>query len=58
MRLAVDRALREQPRLLFHPCVNTATLAMSGRDFFETFLPALGREPVFVDMRGEETHEV
>ncbi|HIS03912.1 MAG TPA: prolyl-tRNA synthetase associated domain-containing protein [Candidatus Pullichristensenella avicola] len=58
VRLAVDRALREQPRLLFHPCVNTATLAMSGRDFFETFLPALGREPVFVDMRGEETHEV
>ena len=58
VRLAVDRTLRKEPRLLFHPCVNTATLAMSGRDFFETFLPALGREPVFVDMQGEEKHEI
>lgn len=57
VRLAVDRALRDQPRLLFHPCVNTATLAVRGADFFERFLPAVGREPVYVDM-GEIEHEV
>lgn len=50
VRLAIDRALRGERRLLFHPCVNTATLALSGADFFEKFLPAVGREPVYVDM--------
>ena len=54
VRLGIDRALRDRPRLLFHPCVNTATLALSGADFFERFLPALGYAPTFVDMEGEE----
>ena len=32
--LAIDRALRGEERLLFHPCVNTATLAVSGDGLF------------------------
>ena len=48
--LAIDRALRGEERLLFHPCVNTATLAVSGADFFERLLPALGHEATYVDM--------
>ena len=48
VRLLVDSALREQPRLAFHPCVNTASLAMATEDFFDVFLKKLGYEPVFV----------
>ena len=54
VRLAIDRALRGEERLLFHPCVNTATLAVSGVDFFERLLPALGHEAAYVDMEGED----
>ena len=54
VRLAIDRALRGEERLLFHPCVNTATLAISGADFFGRLLPALGLEAVYVDMEGED----
>ena len=54
VRLAIDRALRGEERLLFHPCVNTATLAISGADFFERLLPALGHEATYVDMQGED----
>ena len=54
VHLAIDRALRGEERLLFHPCVNTATLAISGADFFGRLLPALGHEAVYVDMEGED----
>lgn len=54
VHLAIDRALRGEERLLFHPCVNTATLAVSGADFFGRLLPALGHEAVYVDMEGED----
>ena len=54
VRLAIDRALRGEERLLFHPCENTATLAVSGADFFERLLPALGHEAAYVDMEGED----
>ena len=50
VKLAVDSALREEETLIFHPCVNTMSVAISGRDFFEVFLPALGYEPVFVEI--------
>ena len=46
--------MRGEERLLFHPCVNTATLAVSGADFFGRLLPALGHEAVYVDMEGED----
>ena len=54
VHLAIDHALRGEERLLFHPCVNTATLAISGADFFGRLLPALGHEAVYVDMEGED----
>lgn len=44
----VDRALRDVPRLAFHPCVNTESLAMSSRDFFDVYLKKLGYEPIDV----------
>ncbi|MBQ4089892.1 MAG: prolyl-tRNA synthetase associated domain-containing protein [Clostridia bacterium] len=50
VRLAVDSALRDAEKLAFHPCDNTMSLAMSGADFFGKYLPALGIEPVFVEI--------
>ena len=40
--LLTDAALRDAPALAFHPCDNTRTVAMAGRDFFGVFLPAAG----------------
>ena len=48
--LIVDRALRAQPALAFHACDNTRSLAMSAEDFFETFLPAVGVMPLWVEI--------
>ena len=56
IRLLVDRALWEEPALVFHPCVNTASLRLSREDFFDRYLPALGYapEPVEIhDFKGE-----
>ena len=50
VELLVDGALREVPRLGFHPCDNSRSLAMAGEDFFERFLPAVGRAPRWVEI--------
>lgn len=50
VRFIVDRALLDVERIAFHPCDNSQTLAMAGRDFFERFLPAVGREMLIVDV--------
>ena len=50
VQLLVDAGLREVERIAFHPCDNTATLAMSAEDFFGAFLPAAGHEPRFVEI--------
>ena len=50
VELLVDAALRAEPRLAFHPCDNTKTLAMAGEDFFARFLPPLGVSPTFVEI--------
>ena len=53
IQLLVDRALLSVAHLAFHPCVNTATLAMSNADFFEKYLPGAGYAPIFVDIHPE-----
>ena len=50
VELLVDAALRDVPRLGFHPCDNSRSLAMAAQDFFERFLPAVGREPRWVEI--------
>ena len=42
VKLALDAALLDAPRLAFHPLVNTATTALDTKDFLR-FLNALGR---------------
>ena len=50
VKLLMDRALCDEARLIFHPCVNTASVAMSTRDFLEVFLPAVRKTPVFIEV--------
>jgi Ala-tRNA(Pro) deacylase len=42
--LIVDKALRAEGTLAFHPCDNTRTIAMAAGDFFDVFLPKAGVE--------------
>ena len=51
VRFLMDRSLLALPRLAFHPCDNTMTLAMSTRDFTDRFLPATGHGVTYVDIR-------
>ena len=50
VRLLVDGALRDEPRLIFHPCLNTFSLAMCGEDFFGVFLPATGHDVTWIEV--------
>ncbi len=43
VELAIDVAVRDAPRVAFHPNVNTATLVLSGADF-RRYLVAVGHE--------------
>ena len=57
VHLIVDSGLKDVEKIAFHPCDNTVTLAMDTPDFFNKFLPGIGREPVFVEIHDfmEET---
>jgi len=48
--LVCDAGLRDKSELLFHPCVNTATVELSAGDFFGPFLKRTGHVPVFVEI--------
>lgn len=53
VELLVDSRLWDAERIAFHPCDNTQTVAMASRDFFEKFLPAVGRVPKAVEIHDE-----
>ena len=57
VHLIVDSGLKSVEKIAFHPCDNTVTLAMDTPDFFGSFLPGIGREPIFVEIHDfmEET---
>ena len=44
VQLLADEELTRLPRIAFHPCDNTMTLAMAAEDFFGRFLPAAGHD--------------
>jgi Ala-tRNA(Pro) deacylase len=50
VRLAVDLDVIREDYIRCHPCVNTSTLRMRTRDVLDTLLPAIGHEPVFVEL--------
>ena len=53
VRLLIDADLLTAPELGCHPCVNTASIALSTRDVLEKFLPATGHAPTAVTLVGE-----
>ena len=53
VRLLMDERLKEEERLIFHPCDNSYSLALSGSDFFDKFLPAAGHSVTWVSLSDE-----
>lgn len=50
VQLLVDKPVIESEDLGCHPCVNTSSLKLKTKDVFEKFLPAVGHEPIVVDL--------
>ena len=50
VRLLVDRDLLSEENFGCHPCINTSSLRFETKALFDTLLPALGREPQFVEL--------
>ena len=50
VRLLVDRDLLQEENFGCHPCINTSSLRFATKDLFDTILPALEREPSYVDL--------
>lgn len=51
--LLVDDDLLCQDRLGFHPCMNTSTLILDRKEFFENYLTKVHHEPTFVHLPKE-----
>lgn len=56
VQLLIDKPVLESEYLGCHPCVSTSSLKMKTKDVLERFLPAVGHEPIVVDL--PETQEV
>ncbi|MDR3086197.1 MAG: hypothetical protein LBU47_07790 [Christensenellaceae bacterium] len=50
LRFAVDESLKSAARLCFHPLDASMTVLLRGDDFFELFLPSIGRKPLFLHL--------
>lgn len=53
VRLIVDSDLKGTDRYACHPCVNTASVAMTLTDLLEKVIPATGHTPTWVDLKPE-----
>ena len=54
VQLLIDRDVLKEEFFGFHPCINTSSLKISTKDLMEKLVPALGHEPVFVDLTEED----
>lgn len=50
VRLLVDRDLLSEENFGCHPCINTSSLRFATEALFHTILPALEREPTYVEL--------
>lgn len=50
VRLIVDRDLQDVNRYACHPCVNTASVAMTLSDLLDKVIPATGHDHTWVDL--------
>ncbi len=53
VRLLIDEDLLAADEIGVHPCLNTASLAISRADILKKFLPATGHKPTAVHLTGE-----
>ena len=54
VQLLIDRDVLKEEFFGLHPCINTSSLKISTKDLMEKLVPALGHEPVFVDLTEED----
>ena len=50
VQLVMDKPIFEGENISCHPCISTSTLVMSRENVLEKLLPALGHEPIVVDL--------
>ncbi|MBQ4058367.1 MAG: prolyl-tRNA synthetase associated domain-containing protein [Lachnospiraceae bacterium] len=50
VQLLIDKPILESEFVGCHPCVNTSSMKMKTKDVLEKFLPAVGHEPIIVDL--------
>ena len=53
VQLLLDKDVKAGEFIGCHPCINTSSLKLYTKDIFETFLPAVHHEPIFVELTGE-----
>ena len=54
VQLVMDKPIYEGENVSCHPCISTSTLALSRADLLEKLLPAMGHEPIVVDLPDPE----
>lgn len=52
VKLFIDREVYEEKEFGCHPCINTSSLKLKAEDVWNKFLPAVGHEPIIVDLQG------
>lgn len=50
VQLLIDKPVAESEYLGCHPCVSTSSLKLKTKDILEKFLPAVGHDPIVVDL--------
>ena len=50
VQLVMDKPIYEAAFISCHPCISTSTLTVKTEDILKTFLPAVGHEPIVVDL--------
>jgi len=50
VQLLIDKPVLESEYIGCHPCVSTSSLKLKTKDVIEKFIPAVGHEPIIVDL--------
>ena len=50
VQLVMDKPIYDAEFVSCHPCISTSTLTIKTQDLLEKFLPAVGHEPIVVDL--------
>lgn len=54
VQLVIDKPIYEGENVSCHPCISTSTLVLSREDLLRKLLPAVGHEPIVVDLPDPE----